>query len=201
MSDYYSPDNLSQIVPYLQGFTPKWLLLGGPADGCEAQEAVKRWPGINVVGVEPNQAAVEWQLSHGWPSNAPLYHAALSSGVGRIGVNIPNNSLRSGRVVTKGEESEIVNSTTWDFLDRMHSPFQDAILWMDIETHEWEALQGAKRLLDRDAIWLVNVEMQGCVEEKNQAIDKMLRGYGFRIVGEWNWSVSCWDRVYAKRPL
>lgn len=203
MSEFYSPTNFDQVVPYVMGFVPKWLLLGGPADAYEAQLARKRWPGIKIVGVELNPEAVAWQHKHGWPKDCPLHQAALSDCSGLIRVDCTADDLRHGRVASGDptQDPQAVMAVTWDDLDRLHGPFEDAILWLDIETHEWEALQGAKGLLARNAVWLVNVEMQKAVEWKNQQIDNLLRAHDFRIVGEWNWSADCWDRVYARRPL
>lgn len=194
MTKFYGPDNLSHIVPFFP-CKPKWLLLGGPASGCEAQDAVKQWPGIKIVAVEPNEEAVYWQVTHGWPKGAVLIYGALTDYDGEIAVDSPSGFLESTRVGGCG--NKVVKAVTWDKLDEVHGPFEDAILWMDIETHELEAIRGAKHILERGAVLLVNVEMQSRVAEKNAEIDAILRACDFRIVHEWNWSRTCWDRVYA----
>lgn len=199
MSEYYSPDNLKEIVPYLPK-TPQWLLLGGPADAREAQTARELWPSIKIIGVEPNPEAVRWQQEHGWPQDCPLLQSALSSHVGEERIQNVPGSLRSSRLADLSpDETGTTPTTTWDTLDRLYGPFHNALLWMDIETWEWEALQGAKELLDREAIFLINVEMQARSGHKNHAIDDLLRPYGFTIQHEWNHSPSCWDRVYVRR--
>lgn len=195
MSTYYSPDNLSHVFPFLSS-KPKWLLLGGPASACEAQAAVKKWKGIRVIGVEPNEEAVGWQIAHGWPKGAILLHAALSDYDGEITVSSPSGFLESTRVADSGNKR--VKAVTWDSLDVEHGPFEEAVLWMDIETHELEAVRGARGLLERGAIVLVNLEMQTRIAEKNAEVDALLRAYDFRIVHEWNYSRTCWDRIYKR---
>lgn len=202
MNQFYSPENLSHILPYLQPpwfakvVTPKWLLLGGPASGCEAQEARRQWPGIGIVAVEPNEEAVYWQMKHGWPKGAVLIHGALHDLDGPVRVSSPAGFLQSTRVDPHGTE---VLGYTWDKLDELYGPFEDALLWMDIETHELEAVRGAEGILGRRAVLLVNVEMQSRLPEKNAELDAILRRHDFRIVHEWNDSPQCWDRVYLRR--
>src|SRR5687767_10434949 len=118
-SVFYSPENLLQVVPFLKE-PPKWLLLGGPADAKEAQTARELWPGVRVVGVEPNPAAVEWQRANGWPEDAPLVTAALWSSVGQVVPlgshpgSIRNAVLDPGNLKAGGLW---VPTVTWDTLD------------------------------------------------------------------------------------
>lgn len=198
MIDYYSPGNLAHVVPYLPR-EPKWLLLGGPADAAEAQEAVKRWSSVKVIGVEPNSEAVAWQLANGWPKGHPLIHAALHDRCGTLKVASPKKALRSTRVAEDGAVE--VRAVTWDSLNGLYGPFCDALLWMDIETHELEALRGAERLLAAGAILLVNVEMQASQAAKNAELEALLHHHGFTAVKDWNDSHQCWDRVWVRRPL
>lgn len=201
--DAYSPGNLANVVPFLER-PPAWLLLGGPADAWEAQAARELWPEVKVIGVEPNMQAVDWQLRHGWPKKATLLWGALSDRDGEV-VTVSHDpaSMRSSHTEPEGTAetrvTERVPAFTWDALDRVHGPFSDALLWMDIEGWELEAVQGAAGLLARGAFVLVNVEMQARVREKNVELDRMLTGAGYRAVYEWNASPACWDRVYVKR--
>ena len=195
MDKFYSPDNLDHVVPFLP-CAPKWLLLGGPADGCEAQKARQRWRDIKIVGVEPNEEAVYWQMDHGWPTGAVLVHGALHDLDGPVRVSSPAGFLRSTRVDPNGTE---VLGYTWDKLDELYGPFEDAAMWLDVETHELEAVRGAIGLLERGAVVAANVEMQTRVAEKNAEIDALLRRFGFWIAHEWNVGPQCWDRVYVRR--
>lgn len=202
VSEYYSPDNLSNIYPYLPR-EPKWLLLGGPADAREAQTAVEKWPGIKVVGVDPNPDVIEWQKLHAWPDGHPLVWAALHESVGTVPMSNTGSTLRHGQVsqepVACGAPLPTVPSVTWDYLDSVHGPFEDAILWMDIEGSELEALQGAAGLLARNAVMLVNVELQARVKKKNKALEHLLLKHGFKVVHDWNDSPACRDRIYVRK--
>ncbi len=196
--EFYSPDNMKVIVPFLPR-EPRWLLLGGPADAREAQTARELWPSIKIVGVEPNIEAVYWQHDHGWPEGSLLLYAALGKENGSIKVDSPAGALRSTRVAVEGgSECTRVPAFTWDYLDHVHGPFQDAVLWMDIECHELEAIQGAVGILERGAVILVNVEMQTVVADKNTEIDRILTGCGFKAVKDWNDSDACRDRIYVR---
>lgn len=202
--DFYSPDNLLVLLPFLD-FVPQWLLLGGPADAREGRLAVELWPGINVIGVEPNKEAVDWQLAkpERWPLGHHLHHAALSDRPGTITVVAPPGWPRSTRVADPANEGQSnaveVGAVTWDQLDERWGPFCDAILWMDVEGWELEALRGAERLLKRGAIRVVNLEQQVAFADKNSQIEAILARHGFRAVKDWNDSPSCRDRIWVKR--
>lgn len=197
MSEFYSPDNLKEIVPFLSQ-EPQWLLLGGVADAREAQTARELWPSIKIVGVEPNPAACQWQRQHDWPLDAVLVCAGLSYYTGMGVIQHDPVSLRSSGCEEQRTPRQATLMVRWGDLDAMYGPFADAILWMDIETWEWEALCGATDLLTRRVPLLINIEMQSRVDAKNQKIATLLEGLGYTAVHEWNASPSCWDRVYVR---
>lgn len=195
-TEWYSPENMNTVVPYLPR-TPKWLLLGGPADAREAQTAIELWPEIKVIGVEPNPEAYAWQLEHGWPKeHGPLIEAAVSNKPGFLEISAPSGFLRSGRVTEPGN-GIVVPSVIWDELDKQYGPVTDAVLWMDIETHELEGLQGATGLLERRAIILINIELQTRMLSKNIEIQRLLDHYGFKTVKDWNDSPDCRDTIFV----
>jgi FkbM family methyltransferase len=216
VTEFYSPGQLAVIFPYVDlepQFEPKWLLLGGPADGNEAETATLKWPGIRCIGVEPNPAAYKWQMENCpcWgKSRNRLIEGALDQKLGTISIyhsrdeaeearrnarRVPDNTTMGGYQVTQ------VPTYTWDYLDSIYGPFEDAVMWMDIEMMEYPALLGAKTLLARNAIRLINVEMHvKHAEAECLGIDKMLRAHEFKIVGEHNYSAECWDRIYWRRP-
>lgn len=197
--EYYSQDHLMIIEQYLPR-PPGWLLLGGPADANEAQYARRVWPNIKVVGVDPNTSVIEWQLEHGWPRDCPLIKAALYNiHDGWVHTSDKGLDLRHTWVSAPSDTpSRLARTVTWDALDIEYGPFHDAIMWMDIEGSELEAIQGAENILSRGAVQLVNVEQIDRVADKNKEVDRILTGYGFKAVRDWNDSPSCWDRIYTK---
>lgn len=199
--EFYSPGQLSVIYPYIKTWTPRWLLLGGPADANEAQTAVARWPGINVIGVELNEEAVKWQLAHDWPRSHFLFYRALAERTGDD-VHVALGSIRNGCVVEPSEENKTtVLTISWDKLDSLYGPFSEAILWMDIEGSEYKALLGARNLFERGAIRLVNIEqmVRNGDKSNNIAADQFLHHYGFVPVHDWNKSETCWDRIFVRK--
>lgn len=209
MSEYYSPDNLATVILHVpKGLTPKWLLLGGPADGCEAQKARIQWPSIRIIGIEPNPEAYEWQLKNGWPSDCPLLLYALADSCGQdIELVYEPGKLRNASCDpdslkgNRGNPSAVyrkAETISLDYLDWRYGPFEDAILWLDIEGSEYKALQGAKYLIERRAFVVMNLEMQNRVPGLMEGIPALLSPYGYHAVQEWNASESCRDRIYVR---
>jgi len=192
----YNPGQFSVVFPLVKR-PPTWLLLGGPADADEAQTAVKQWPDIKVLGVEPSKAMYEYQLAHDWPGSL-LLQCALGSSVGQGQIHISGDTPRcSSFVADHPGELHTVDITTLDVLDEIHGPFENAILWLDVEGSEYEALLGARKLFDRGAIAMVNVECLVRLQELFVPIEKFLADYKFHLVHTWNIQhnfVS--DRIY-----
>lgn len=90
-------------------------------------------------------------------------------------------------------------SVTWDYLDRLHGPFHDAVMWLDIEGSELEALYGANGLFTRKAILLVNVEMASRLEHKNARIMQFMDIHGFKVARDWNVNEAYLDRIFVLR--
>lgn len=203
MTEYYSPGQLSVIYQFLKQ-PPKWLLLGGPADANEAQTALAKWPDIKVIAVEANINAVSWQLANAWPTNnALLLHAALSDMSGEAKMIQGVGCLRGASldpIKFAGQEENLVTvkTVTLDQLDEMYGPFEEAVLWIDIEGWELEAVKGASKLLQRNAIRLVNAEGMDRSQAKNEELERNLIGHGFKAVKDWNDSPSCRDRIYVR---
>lgn len=202
MSEYYSPGQLSVIYPYLPR-EPRWLLLGGPADANEAQTAVARWPDIRVVGVEMNPDAIAWQLAHGWPPGQVLLHAALWDQVGLAPVANAGSTLRHaslyGSSADVPDDPRTIQTTTWDTLDKVLGPFEDAVVWMDIEGSELAALRGATNLIASGRVLLWNIEMLSHIPGLMESVPALLRGY--RAVKDWNASDACRDRIFVREDL
>ncbi len=208
MSEYYSPNNLENICPYLTR-EPKWLVLGGPADAREAQAAKRQWSNIQVIGIEPNHEAREWQLHHLWPRDSYLLPYAISNEIGVAELVYETGRLRNasidpdaikGNRETLAKDSKLIFTTvqtrTLDWLDEIYGPFQDAIVWLDIEGSELKALQGAPNLITSGRVMLWNLEMLSRVPGLMEGIPKLLVGY--KAVKDWNDSETCRDRIFIK---
>lgn len=198
------PGQLKVLFPFFQDDRPpQWLLLAGPADHIEAQTARRRWPGIKIVGAEPNPAAFNWQKEHGWPDDAVLIPCAVSYQIGQLTLRCVADDPHNASLEDQMHGPEItdlkVSAVTWDYLDGQHGPFDEAILWLDIEGWELEALCGAARLFQRNAVRLVNVELQTRREGKNREVERLLRRHGFEAVKDWNNSESCLDRIFIRK--
>ncbi len=206
-SKFYNDGQLSELFYPMENLPePKWLLLGGPGSGNEAQTAIKKWPNLKGIGVELNPDAITFQRANEWP-DWPLIFGALWSSLTSVPLANPGTDLLHGSVhhgpTPLGQTPLRVPGTTWDFLDEVYGPFEDAILWMDIEGSELEALQGSQRLLSRKAIMVANLELLSREGENRweriNVIHHIMEANGFQIAKIWNQSDFCQDRVYVRR--
>lgn len=195
----YNPGQFNVVAKHLNQ-EPKWLILGGPSDGNEAQCAKSLWPDINILGLEPNERAIDWQRGHKWPKGCDLLQCAIADFEGHTSIRIPPNNLRcASLMLDRAGELEEVNVTTINALSGIY-PFQDAILWLDIEGFEYEALVGASRLFDNKQVLLVNVEILQRRTEATRNIHRFLRSYNFRLRETWNVQEGfVQDRIYTRR--
>lgn len=208
VTDYYSPSNIYAVAPFLP-FPPKWLVLGGPADAREAQTAADLWPGIDVVGVEPNPEAVEWQRTvGGWREEWPLLDCALTDeSTGSVLMAFEPGGLRNASVApdlvrTKpGAIKVLVGTTTLDVVEAVYGPFEDAVVWLDVEGSELRALRGASKLLASGRVLALNVEMLSHVPGMMDELPALLAANGYQAVAEWNYSDTCRDRVFLRADL
>ncbi len=211
MSQYYSENNIKAIVPFLRAKAPRWFILGGPADGCEAQEAAKLWPGIKVIGVEPNPEAFSFQLANGWRPGWSLLRSALSDVTGeRVEVVREVGKLRNASASPDSVEGnrgnvdvryEVVPTITLDSMYNMFGPFEDAVVWLDIEGSELRAVRGGANLLASRRVLLWNVEMLSRHTELMTEIPRMMATAGYVAVAEWNHSDACRDRIFLRDDL
>lgn len=203
----YSPGQFLVVYPFLPA-EPKWLILGGPASANEAQTARLKWPGVRVIGIEPNPEAVEWQVANGWLADAPLLPFALSDRTGEtldmVYASGQLNNARLDKAAVDGNRTNTeaiyrnVETITLDDLNDRYGPFEDAVLWIDVECSEYKALCGAKELLASGRVVLIDVEEMTDSCEDTPKIRPLLESYGYRVVHEWNASDTCRDRIYVK---
>lgn len=197
----YNPGQFKQILRFVQR-RPHWLVLGGPANGDEAQFARKRWPRIRIVGIEPFADSRDWQRRNGWPEDAPLVDAALWDSECLVSLMQPPdgpNRLAQARVTGASDgASQKVSTRTIDSLDREFGPFSRGILWLDIEGSEHRALLGAEQALARQAFSLINVETNTRTPENTENIHELLLGHGYSLAGQWQLENPYYfDRVYT----
>lgn len=208
----YSPGQLEVIYPFLPA-EPRWLVLAGPADANEAQTARERWPAIKVLGIEPNVAAIRWQRENGWPEDAPLLHAALGDRESFYDIwgDEPleaRNFQMVRELVGKPFEQQPdrekdlpvtrIPVTMLDMLDAVHGPFEDAVVWMDIEGAEWMALQGGKDLLYSRRVLLWNIEVMDYNVEAWKGVIPLMKAHGYVKVHQWNDSATCKDMIFVR---
>ena len=188
----YASGQVKNIFPYIN-FEPKWFLLGGPADGNEAQVFHEVYPDTKILGIEPNQEAFKFQTDFGFPGT--LLPNALSST--NCSGRFQPNTIRSGWIVAQGKSPPTqtdavdhpVEIITLDTLDREFGPFSEAILWIDIEEAEFKALEGANKLLQEKRIRLLNIEIIEPNLETNHELERFIQylgEFGYKKVGEWN---------------
>lgn len=200
---WYNSRQVEVIYPHLLR-TPKWLILGGPADGNEAQCLRQRYPELRVLGVEPFQPMCDWQRAHDWPANQPLLCQALAAKPGPVVLHTLSTAPRCGTLVpgeTPRPDQQTIPGVTLDQLDKRYGPFEDAILWLDIEGAEYDALCGATRLLERPgAVQLINVELTDSRPEQTKQLPQFFAEHGFQLVHTWNKQAGlCCDQIYVSQ--
>lgn len=198
----YNPGQIEHAVKFITG-VPEWFILGGPANGNEAQCAQLLWPNVKILGIEPFYLARNWQLGHGWPAKAPLLLAALWSEVGEMPLLTQPESaalrLAQSRLAEPGTDAPMVSTTTLDALDQEYGPFENAFAWLDIEGAEFAALTGAAGLFSRKAFLALNIEIDRRKPDNADRIHFLMGGYGYRQAGFWQLSNPDYeDRVYVR---
>ena len=165
----YNPGQFNHIVPYIKGI-PEWVIIAGTADADEGQCAVKQWPsiGTNVIGIEPMLENILWQEQNGFPGRK-LYTAALGAGLGTgklyLSDRVDEMPRNSSMECSRGGGTKLVTMITLDWLLKIHGPFNNLLLWMDIEGYEDEALKGGISLFESGCVnWV-------CVEEVTRRIE------------------------------
>lgn len=174
----YEPGQVKSIFRHLSHDVGLFLL-GGPADGNEAQVFHEHYPDVKIVGCEPNRGYFLHQSELKFPgtllplalwdctTELPFY--LLGEGEGRSSrliVDDPGNNRCLYQVKT----------TTIDrLIDRFLPPKKSSALWLDIERSELTALKGAEKSLSDRRISLALVEI---VEENMPEMVSFLERYG-----------------------
>lgn len=198
----YRSGQFEVVYPFLLETTPEWLLLGGPADGDEAQCAVERWPDIGVIGAEPNLEM--WEYQHPiWPKKGTLHRAALSDKLGLANLRVPYDPRCSTLKPENPGGDQVVVCLSVDRIVE-NNQMDRIILWLDIEGWEYRVLQGARKSFEEGKILLVNVEVMDREVEKGVMIDEFMEGYNFEKVYQWSSDRDVhphWDKIYRLRGV
>lgn len=180
----YSPGQLKHLERFVRA-KPRWLVLGGPSCATEAQTASRLWPGLRVLGVEPNERMIEWQRRRGFPGE--LLHGALSDASGRVPFFNVQGAAGGFVVPDSGVPTSVmVPAFTLDELETRYGPFEDAVLWLDIEGSELAALRGATDLLTSGRVQILNLEFCDRNPEDGAAVASILAANGYRLADVWN---------------
>lgn len=194
------------IAPYVAR-DPDWVVLGGLGNVDEISPALRRWPSARVLGVDPDDRAVAWQLANvaAWSDkNQIIVHAALSdqNGTAFLAVSdlchasIHLEHLR--RASLRKEEVAVVRTDTLDHLSDEHGPFRKAVLSLDLEDFDYWALLGARGLLAAGAFQAINVEVRYEQAAAWAEMRGLLAGHGYsrRLV----WFRQWWghNEIYTR---
>lgn len=133
----YEPGQVKSIFPYVAEDI-KAFVLGGPADGDEAQLFHEQFPSVAIYGFEPNLDYYRHQLAVGFPGK--LEQAALSDELSENDFYLLGEGAgRSSRLAAEHAPAYRVKTLTIDSLG-LDVPMA---LWLDIERSELKALEGA----------------------------------------------------------
>ena len=163
----YESGQVRVIYPYVHSDI-KQFILGGPADGDEAQLFHRQFPKISITGFEPNKAFYQYQIGERFPGN--LCKEALWSSVGEMPFypidyedakpldEATRQSIRGAKIAENSRD--LVPTIT---LDSVFFPAEERsiALWIDIERSELECLKGSQELLQSRAISVILLEAMG----------------------------------------
>lgn len=204
MLDIYSP---GQAEILFQFWSPKieWFVIGGPADGNEAQTIISRFPDVKCVGFEPNATFRHKQISE-MQFPGEVHNIALYNDDKEVVLCVPLEDPRSSSLNirhirhTGAINTNSVPARRLDHLSNIFGPFNNCCLWLDIEDSESKALQGATKLLESGNVLLANIEMYN---KPDDYLVDFMRQYGLEVVETWNTGamVNLRDVIFRKRGL
>ena len=189
----YSPGQAKALFPHWPK-EAEWFVIGGPADGDEAQTVRIKYPHVWCVGFEPNRELFKYQLLHGFPG--PLFDVALWSRAVPLTLQVPTGRARSSSVFREFMEDTDTHVVQAVALDDICETMDNIVLWLDIEGAEKEALLGAKKTLKRTLL----INLESLDDDVLHWYDNFLANYGFRRVDTWNTSAvnGMCDAIYRR---
>ena len=182
-----SPNDPTAVLANLVVRPPTWFVVGGLGDGDEWKAAAHRWPGVKLLGVDVDPAAIRHQLNRGWLASAPLVEAGLGEREGwrPCSLDSMNCSSFADEAIQNCATPVSKQVTTLDALDRTYGPFEDAVLWLDLEGWDGRALRGAENLLRSGRVKLINFEVWRRQPKENAVVERYLADAGFERVCVW----------------
>lgn len=181
---FYEDRQVEHILPWCPTKVD-WFVIGGPADGNEAQVFKEHYKHCKVLGFEPNRWMRDFQSRHGFPGQ--MYPRALYSDNKLREFIVPGNdrcgSLNKYTEMEEGFTKQQISCATLKSISHIHPGFDNIVLWIDIEGAELECLKGADELLANKTIKVINVES---FTDSREDLVKYVTGYGYSWVEEWN---------------
>lgn len=180
MLEFYADGQVRRIFPYCKDVD--WFILGGPADGNEAQVFNVEFPNVQILGIEPNPVMHKFQVDNLFPGI--LLNKALWSINVTKELVIPGANHRCGSVVNYGKsqgESVTVDCVTLDKLSKNYGPFENCAVWIDIEGAELNCIKGALNLLRKQKIKVLNIEVNS---DTRQDIVLSIGQFGYKVMEE-----------------
>lgn len=196
MSEIYSSGQAKELFSVWPRLA-KWFVIGGPADGDEAQTVVDRHPHVQCIGFEPSTELYKKQLSMRFPGK--LHNYALWSRTCTLELSVPVHGPRSGSMVHEFADAkyrESVIATTLDSELALNPFMRDVVLWLDCEGAELEILAGGAKFLER--CLLINLESRD--DAMTEEYNALLLPLGFRKLKTWNVGAVCGmcDVIYGR---
>lgn len=189
--EVYRPGQARVLFKFLKR-PPLWFLIGGQADGDEAQTVVEQYRECWCIGVEP----VYYRNALPFPGTA--IRGALTASPGHVTLFTPSGDSRRttrDRHVTGAELT--VPGYTIDSLVEQYKINGGLVIWLDIEGMELDALQGATESFTAGIVDAVNVEVE-LRTPTELAIRKFFRRHRLAPVDEWGAYGSLRNRVYVR---
>lgn len=195
MSKQSFADNQAEILFEYWPEGIKQFIVGGPANSNEAQTIHNKFPNVKCIGFEPNPHFV-WEQNGQLKFPGKVHEYALWSEDTELTLMTPEKATaRSSSVCRpnpapdmRGEykpgSSYQVQGRSLDSLSEEFGPFEDAVLWIDIEYAEIPCLKGAAKLLSEGKIKLINLETFSHLYLPE--VNRILTGYGFMLQKIWN---------------
>ena len=176
----------------LQGLLPHppgWFVCCGLGDGNECDLAAWLWPQCRLVGLDPDPRAYHLHLGRPWARYGRVTNAAAGDGeyTGTMLVNSLGAASLAPFMLAEcpADARKEVTVTKLDRVEVAHGPWSDAVLWLDCEGMDYQALSGAGGLLQANKVLAIVKEtwtQRPEAYEDNRACERYLTGHGFRMV-------------------
>jgi FkbM family methyltransferase len=184
-NDIYESGQVRKFFPYVRPCVQQFIL-GGPADGDEAQLFHEVFPNVLVTGFEPHREFYKYQQRVYFPGS--LRPEALWNKVGEHPFYaLKGNGSQSSRMGQGLPDTWVDHDPGCSYmvptitLDTVFHPAieRSLALWIDIERSELQALQGAEFLLTTGAFDVILVE---AFDDMLAGIVNYLEPFGMKVV-------------------